>query len=44
MNFLTQLDNLWPEPWQHFVLGMEAGAAIGLLIFTGAALMGKVKF
>lgn len=44
MNYLLQLDKYWPEPWQHFILGMESGAAIGLLVFVGAFLMGKVRF
>lgn len=43
MTILFQLDKLWPEPWQHFILGMEVGAGIGLLIFVVAFLTGRVK-
>lgn len=40
---LQSLDNLWPEPWQHFVLGLMFGSLLGLGIFGVALLKGKVK-
>jgi hypothetical protein len=44
MNIFTEFDKLWPEPWQHFVLGLECGAAIGLIFAVFMFLMGKIKF
>lgn len=40
---LQSLDTLWPEPWQHFILGLMFGSLLGLGIFGVAFLMGKVK-
>lgn len=41
---IQTLDTLWPEPWQHFVLGLMFGALLGLVIFGVAILTGRVKF
>lgn len=43
MDFLTELDNLWPQSDQLFVLGLVSGLSVSLLVFVLAILTGKVK-